>query len=432
MGRPPLAVGTAGEINTRQVAKGWTAKVYVRDADGKRRELARWRPTQAAARAAVKDALRDRTDPSEAEGGLGPDTRLTVMAKHWLEDVATSDKAANTKQHYADTVARYVEPALGQLRLSELSVPRVDKALRLARTKHGPGAARSMRSVLSSMLGTAVRLGAMPANPVRDTARITGASSRTPRALTVEQQDRVMDAPRSSERALRHLDTPDLIDWLLGTGMRIGEACAIRSTSLDLEAGTVEINATVIRLKGVGLVIQEKPKSAAGWRVLALPEHLADMARRRRAELRAQPESVLALDVHDNVVTRDQPGLLFASPMGMLRDPRNTNGDLAETLAAIDCPHCDGTGLAHDKAGNVVRDKHRKPVLCDLGPFCWVTSHVFRKTVATRLDEAGLSARVIADVLGHSQPSMTQNVYMGRKVVSAEAASILGRPVARI
>jgi integrase len=25
--------------------------------------------------------------------------------------------------------------------------------------------------------------------------------------------------------------------------------------------------------------------------------------------------------------------------------------------------------------------------------FDWVTSHVFRKTVATRLDEAGLSAR---------------------------------------
>jgi integrase len=56
-----------------------------------------------------------------------------------------------------------------------------------------------------------------------------------------------------------------------------------------------------------------------------------------------------------------------------------------------------------------------------------VTSHVFRKTVATRLDEAGLSARQIADQLGHAQPSITQDVYMGRKVVSAEAARILDR-----
>jgi integrase len=59
--------------------------------------------------------------------------------------------------------------------------------------------------------------------------------------------------------------------------------------------------------------------------------------------------------------------------------------------------------------------------------FPWVTSHVFRKTVATRLDEAGLSAKTVADVLGHARPSMTLDVYMGRNVVSADAARILDR-----
>ena len=56
-----------------------------------------------------------------------------------------------------------------------------------------------------------------------------------------------------------------------------------------------------------------------------------------------------------------------------------------------------------------------KRVRCDVGPFSWVTSHVFRKTVATRLDDACLSARQIADQLGHARPSLTQDVYMGRK-----------------
>ena len=41
------------------------------------------------------------------------------------------------------------------------------------------------------------------------------------------------------------------------------------------------------------------------------------------------------------------------------------------------------------------------------------------------LDEAGLSARVIADQLGHVRPSMTQDVYMGRKVVDARVAEAL-------
>jgi integrase len=51
-----------------------------------------------------------------------------------------------------------------------------------------------------------------------------------------------------------------------------------------------------------------------------------------------------------------------------LRDPSNTTADLRQAL---------------DRAG-----------------FDWVTSHTFRKTVATWMDEAGMSARQIADHLG--------------------------------
>ncbi|SFO60421.1 Phage integrase family protein [Geodermatophilus obscurus] len=87
--------------------------------------------------------------------------------------------------------------------------------------------------------------------------------------------------------------------------------------------------------------------------------------------------------------------MLFRSPQGRLRDPNNTSGDLRAAL--------------------------------DRADFDWVTSHVFRKTVATRLDEAGLSARQIADHLGHTRPSLTQDVYMGRRLASPEAAAALQR-----
>lgn len=59
----------------------------------------------------------------------------------------------------------------------------------------------------------------------------------------------------------------------------------------------------------------------------------------------------------------------------------------------------------------------------------WVTSHTFRKTVATLIDEQGLSARVGADQLGHAQISLTQDVYMGRKTVHTEVAEALDRIV---
>lgn len=57
--------------------------------------------------------------------------------------------------------------------------------------------------------------------------------------------------------------------------------------------------------------------------------------------------------------------------------------------------------------------------------FRWVTPHTYRKTVATLLDSQGASARMIADQLGHSRISMTQDVYMGRRAVSPEIAAAL-------
>nr|WP_243869801.1 tyrosine-type recombinase/integrase [Amycolatopsis granulosa] len=54
-----------------------------------------------------------------------------------------------------------------------------------------------------------------------------------------------------------------------------------------------------------------------------------------------------------------------------------------------------------------------------------VTFHTFHNTVGTPLDEAGLTARQIADVLGHSHPSMTLNNYMGRGQTSRASANAL-------
>jgi integrase len=58
-----------------------------------------------------------------------------------------------------------------------------------------------------------------------------------------------------------------------------------------------------------------------------------------------------------------------------------------------------------------------------------VTSHSFRKTMATLIDDGGMSARIGADHLGHAQVSMTQNVYMSRGRVHPQVAELLERVV---
>lgn len=64
----------------------------------------------------------------------------------------------------------------------------------------------------------------------------------------------------------------------------------------------------------------------------------------------------------------------------------------------------------------------------DLG-FPEVTTHSFRKTVATLIDDEGLSARIGADHLGHAKVSMTQDRYITRGRVHAQVATLLDRTI---
>ncbi len=84
---------------------------------------------------------------------------------------------------------------------------------------------------------------------------------------------------------------------------------------------------------------------------------------------------------------------MFPAPLGGWRDPSNTQADLRAAFSTAGFDH--------------------------------ITSHVIRKTTATMLDHAGLSARAIADQLGHANPSLTQDVYLGRQVASTGAAMAL-------
>ena len=80
-----------------------------------------------------------------------------------------------------------------------------------------------------------------------------------------------------------------------------------------------------------------------------------------------------------------------------------------------------GHAVRIDAAGGVLRASGRPVDLDRHRP----SSHVFRKTCATSLDEAGLSARAIADQLEHPRPSMTPDVYMARKVLNPATAAAL-------
>ena len=194
------------------------------------------------------------------------------------------------------------------------------------------------------MLGAA-RRGAIPTNPVRDIGRLPGVRRTVKaRSLTLTECQRWIAQLEADPAAVRR-DLPDLTRWLLATGVRIGEAIGVDWSSVDLDQATVEIDYKILRVKGQGLQRVRRTKSDAGHRTLPLPEFALRMLERRMAD-------------------SGGTGPLFPDSQGGWRDPSNLSRELRQTRGS--------------------------------GEFAWVTSHVFRKTCATLLDEGELSARQIA------------------------------------
>jgi integrase len=168
------------------------------------------------------------------------------------------------------------------------------------------------------------------------------------------------------------------VTLFIATGLRRSELLGILWTDIDEAARTVRVTGKVVRVKGKGLVRFTETKSNAGARTIALPRFAMTMLERR------------ATEPHPSV-----DGVVFPSTTGTLRDPNNFG-----------------------KQWRVARVKLGVPE---------TTSHSFRKSIATLIDDDGLSARIGADHLGHRHVSMTQDVYMTRGRIHPEVADLLDR-----
>lgn len=171
---------------------------------------------------------------------------------------------------YEDSLRVHVLVGVGALQVRELTVGVADRLLISVHGKAGPAAAKHAKTVLSGMMGLAVRQEAIAHNPLREVAPI--AQAKEARALTLSEVRRLREGIRADKKAVER-DLPDLVDFMLGTGLRIGETLAATWVSLDLAAEQVEVRGTVTRNKS-GLLIQPRPRSRAGWRRLHLLDWL--------------------------------------------------------------------------------------------------------------------------------------------------------------
>ncbi|MFI1994886.1 tyrosine recombinase XerC [Actinoplanes sp. NPDC020271] len=419
MGRPPLPLGTGGKVRFIRSGASWIARCGFREYDGITRPVERSGRSQAAAERALKQALRDRVY-SDQEAAINAETKLSVVTEAWWKGYLAGDGAVSSRSLYRGVLDNRILAGIGSVRCRELTVAVAERFLRAVEHHHGRSLAKTTRTVLSDVCGFAARLGAMDRNPVRDTSRISTKPGRAPKGLSDVAVRQLRAYVTYLPVAVRR-DVPAVIDVMAATGMRIGECLALTGPALDVASRTVQIQGTVARYPGLGVVFARQPKSEAGYRTLTLPGwvmptvqwHAKHAVAVCAQVVRISPrrELVIPRRPSKTIRRRSQPpawllGLLdqgtwweetitivLPSSAGTFRDPSNTSHNVAGAFAFA--------GLSPD------------------------TSHLLRRSVATQMDDDGVPVRKIADQLGHARPSMTQDVYLDRNPVCTAGATAL-------
>lgn len=371
-GRAPLTLGTYGKIRFLNTPGGVRADALVRDRDGKTRRVYRTAPTRAKARARLTQALMERL--STGSGPVGRDVPLSEVAEQWMAANTVDGLKPTTLEAYWFSWNGIIKPLHGKTPIGELTTSVCDAFLRLVVVERGPSTAKTARSVLSGILGYAVRNDMIDRNPVIGTGRIKNTPKKENSALTVAQVNELRKWLGYHTGAVKH-DIPALVDFLIGTGVRIGEACGLLWKDVNLGEKTVYIAASVVRVTGKGLIRQVEASNKLKLRFISIPDWLVD-----------------ELAIRGVGKSGDSP--VFPSLTGGLRDPKNAERTLREAVNWAGMP-----GL---------------------------TSHLIgRKTALTAADEAGVPIREMSDHAGHARISMTQDRYLGRRRPSRAVAEAL-------
>jgi integrase len=464
--KKPLPLGTwgrSGPIPSISTPKAkpdmFQARANYRDFDGRTREVAARGKTKTSAANNLRTILKERAKRGGSDG-LKPTDRFSAGAELFMANLKAlineGVRAPGTYDTYRYHLDKNILPRLGELRFFEATTPLVNKTIVGIKDEIGVASAKTCKSIISGTMAIAVRDGALSSNPVREIAIVSNSRRKPPRALSKEEREQWFELLSQDERAIR-ADLIDISKFMLATGERIGETLAVRWENVSLDTGEVGCVHQIQRVTGQGLV-RIRAKSEAGERILLLPDWTVDMLRARwkpgtPPDSPVFPDSNGGIrdphnvrrslrDVRQPVGTerRQKPGrVLRAHRRQADLTQKDVGAKLGWKKTRLSLIETGRVRLEQAEAG-VLADTYRLPrpeqasllELTDLAgissladELAWVTSHKFRKTTATILDEAGHSARQVADQLGHSRTSTTLDDYIGRKVRNPAAAKAL-------
>ncbi len=296
---------------------------------------------------------------ADRDRGLLPmPSRVTLndWLPKWLDGKALN-LAPKTIANYRYLTERHLQPLLGEKRLQDLKPSDVRSAYQaLAQQGYSRSLLHQVRVILKGALHEALLDEVVPRN-VAEVARLPSFKrTRAARALDQEEARRFLGVAHEQRLGV-------LFEFVIATGLRRGEVCALSWKHVDLDAGILRVRENVTVVSGRATL--GAPKTESGIRDL----HLA-------------PETVTLLRRHLATQTAE---------------------------LALPSPHVftnrAGVRLYPD---SLTKISSRIAVKAGLGT---VRFHDLRHTYASLMLSQGVPMEVVSEKLGHSRPSTTADIY---------------------
>lgn len=280
----------------------------------------------------------------------------------WLNESAKPTIRPRTYTSYAQLIRLHLAPELGRISLAKLSPQEVQEFLnRKLAAGLSPRTVQYLHAVLRRALNQAVKWGLVP----RNVATLVD----PPRVRREEVRPFTPEQARAFLVAVQGDRLEALYTVALAMGLRQGEALGLRWQDVDLEEGVLSVRTALQRVDGRLQLVE--PKSATSRRTIALPQVAAATLRAHRAS--QLQERLLAGE------RWQESGLVFTTRLGKPLIARNVFRSFQRVLARAGIPH--------------------------------QRFHDLRHTCATLLLAQGIHPRVVMEMLGHSQISLTMNTY---------------------
>lgn len=291
----------------------------------------------------------------------------------WLTEVVATEKAQGTYENYLSLSVNHIIPVLGGKTLQKLSTRDVrnlvyGKVMSKAKRLEGEEVSARTRQLLHAIISSALAYAVREELITRNVARLVERPSAEPSDVAPLDDDELAAfLPVAAEHRLRAL-------WVLylSLGLRRCEALGLTWEDIDFKNHAVHVRYQLKRVKGKGLQ-RVRLKSKKSRRVLPLPE-IAARALEGWKLVQASEERTAGARWKGNEL-----GLVFTTRWGSPPEPGSINRSLL---------------VLAKRAG--LRRLH---------------PHALRHSTATFLKAKRVDVMVIRDILGHSQLSVTADIY---------------------